>query len=391
MSTSDNSTRLSPLKGLLPGLIIAAALTACGGSSSSSAPRPISPEGMTAVIATVDAGYQSGEVELIDLDAEAMTASGGYHATISDISVSSYGQHYYLIERYQGDRIGKVDISNPAVFDWQYSTVSEDDTESANPYELIFVDDEKAYLVRYDSTTAWVVNPSATREEDFRIGELDLSAYSAGGATTPRMSAGILIGDRLFLAMQRLDSSWQPSHDGYVAVFDINTDTEIDTEQGEDGLKGIPLISRNPLSMAYQPELGLFVQGAGAYFSSTHSGGIDVIDVDDFSVSQLLAASDDTGQIDSIAVRDAETAYITIYNGGMRRINPQTGDILGAIDAVSATDIRSLAFDPLGRLWVADATMAAPGLRVINPDDDSQVAFIATDLLPSAITFVVEE
>lgn len=389
MSTATRKTPSHLFYGLAPALLAIVALTGCGGSSSSS-PKPINAEGMTAVIATVDPGYQSGEVELIDMDAEELIASGGYHSTISDISVSSYGAHYYLIERYMGDRIGKVDITNPAVFEWQYSTLSDSDIDSVNPYELVFVDETKAYLIRYDSDVAWIVNPSATQEEDFRIGTLDLSAYTADNGSLPRMAAGLIIGDRLFIAMQRLDNGWQPSNDGYVAVFDIDTDTEIDTGQDEGELKGIPLISRNPLSMAWNAEMGLFVQGVGAYVSSAHPGGIDVIDLDDFSVTQLVESNDDTGQIDGLAVRDTDTAYITSYNGGLRRIDPQTGNVLGSIDSITGSDIRGIAFDPLGRLWVADATTSSPGLHVINPDDDSQVAFVPTTLLPSGITFVIE-
>ncbi|KAF0810119.1 hypothetical protein A167_01150 [Alcanivorax sp. S71-1-4] len=395
MNIPTTSAPTGLLRVAIAGLLAITALTGCGGDSSSARPGFISPEGMTAVIATASPDFGSGEVELVDLDTDNMTASGGYHATVSDIAVSSHGQHYYLIERYMTDRVAKIDITNPAVFEWQYSAVSPSDTGSSNPYELIFVNEEKAYLIRYDATTAWIVNPSATTEAEFLLGELDLSAYAAGGAATPRMSAGAIVGDQLFIAMQRLDSSWNPTQDGYVAVFDINTDEEIDTGMGEDGLKGIPLISRNPLGITYRPNLGLLVHGVGNYYTWGQIGGIDRVDPETFAVTQLLAGDQDTGRINHLAVINDNTAYINIYNAyqnaSVFRINPATGEVQSEIEEVANTDIRALTADPLGRLWMGDGTLSAPGLRVFDPADDSEVAFIPTTMLPMDITFVVED
>src|SRR5690606_2676174 len=116
--------------------------------------------------------------------------------------------------------------------------------------------------------------------------------------------------DRLFIAMQRLDSNWNPTQDGYVAVFDIHTDEEIDTGMGEDGLKGIPLLSRNPQGIAYRPNLGLLVHGAGNYYTWDQIGGIDRIDPDTYAINQLLVGDQDTGRINSLVVINDNTAYV---------------------------------------------------------------------------------
>lgn len=51
----------------------------------------------------------------------------------------------------------------------------------------------------------------------------------------------MIVGDRLFVVMQRLNL-FQPTRTAYVAVFDVVTDTEVDTGMGgSDGLKGVPL------------------------------------------------------------------------------------------------------------------------------------------------------
>lgn len=389
------SARMMP--GIIGGLMMLVTLSGCGGSSSSSRPTPITPEGITAVVATVSPGYASGEVELIDLDTDQLVASGGYHSTISDISVSSHKDHYYLLERFMADRIGKVDIDNPAVFAWQYSAISASDTASSNPYDLIFVDEHKAYLIRYGANTAWVVDPSATQESDFFIDELDLSDYAiggGGGAEVARMSAGAVVGNHLYIAMERLDASWQPSQTAYVAVFDVNTDEEIDTGMGEGSLKGIPLIIKNPGSLHYHADLGLLVQGVGSYAGWDHLGGIDTIDVSDYSVTHLLTGDEDTGRISSMAIIDNTTAYFSTYGppeiSRVVRFNPSNGEVQDEIGYLSSKDIRSVTADPLGRLWVADATTASPGIRVIDPADDSEIDFVSTSMLPADITFTIK-
>ena len=70
--------------------------------------------------------------------------------------------------------------------------------------------------------------------------------------------------------MQRIDriNGWSPVVEGvdpYIAVFDVETDAEIDTNPSDDenNLKGMPIAVRNPLSLFYNSSVGLFVVGSG--------------------------------------------------------------------------------------------------------------------------------
>lgn len=365
-------------------------LTACGGDSSDSAPANVSAREGVVVLATAASDYSSGAVELISVADK--TSSGSYHPTISDIGVSTNGTDYYLYERFQADRVNKVDLNNPAVLEWTYSAVNASDTDSSNPYTLVFAKPDKAYLIRYGSATAWIVDPTATAENAFKIGELDLSAYTpADGQGVPNMSAGAIVGDKLFIAMQRIDSAWQPSNTAYLAVFDTSTDTEIDTGQGSGGLKGIPLIGKNPMSLTYQSELGLLVQHQGAY-TPDYTGGIDVVDVDSYAAEQRLDDTAATGLIGGIAIADPTTGYYLAYSGWqnitLRAFNPSTGEVTDeAIAGLSAMDLRSLGIGPQGNLWVADATSSKPGLRVIDLSTQAQTSFVSTNLLPIDLAF----
>ena len=63
-----------------------------------------------------------------------------------------------------------------------------------------------------------------------------------------------------------MDDIFCPSNTAYVAVFDVATDTEIDTGKGEGSKKGIPLPIRNPLSIQYVAENNrIYIQGVGSY------------------------------------------------------------------------------------------------------------------------------
>lgn len=380
------------LKSLLLAGLSGLVLTACGGGGGSDDPVPVSGADV-AVVATVSSGYDSGAVELVGVDQR--TSSGSYHSTVSDLAVAAHGSDYYLIERYQSDRIKKVALSNPGVFEWQYSTLGASDTDSSNVYDLVFAAPDKAYMIRYGADTVWVVDPTATREQNFKTGELDLSDYLPANTTgSPNMAAAVVVDGKLFVAMQRLDSVFQPNNTAYVAVFDTATDEEIDTGKGEDGLKGIPLIGGNPMSIVHHSDLGLLVQNQGS-FAMDYKGGIDVIDPDSYAVEQRLDDSEETGLIGAIAVVDADTGYYLAYYNwqdiSLTRFNPSTGEVGATVGGLTGMDLRALALGPRGRLWVADASAGAPGLRVLDADSGDQMDFVATDLLPVDIAFARDE
>jgi hypothetical protein len=167
----------------------------------------------TGVVATVAADYSSGATSVIDVD-----PAGGPRAvendlapTISDILVAAYGSAFYRLERFMRDNVTKFDISAPATPVYQYSVLDDGDTASANPHAMIFLNDQKAYLLLYGKTKAWIVNPNAANEAEFKIGELDLSAYGDADGI-PEMDNGIIVDGILYITVQRLDRNdeWAP-------------------------------------------------------------------------------------------------------------------------------------------------------------------------------------
>lgn len=381
-------------------LALTATLTACGGSSSGNDGNLQVGEDTqyVAVIATAASDYSSGEVELAELDKEDITASGGYFSTISDITVNAYGENYYLIEKFNGDSIKKVNVSEPAIATWEYSTLSAGDEGSSNPYKLVFVNEEKAYLLRYGASKAWIVNPSAATESEFRIGELDLSAYLPEDTIgAPNMSSGVIANDKLFITLERLDSNYQPTNTAYVAVFDTTTDTEIDTNSGNsESLKGIPLQGLNPARIEHVEGLGLTVVNRGAFSSPFTGTGLDIVNPETYAVSSLIADEDITTQINSAVFVSPTQAYILNYSGwqniALQRFNPSEGvSSLEDVTDLTGGDFRTLNLSPEGTLWLGDANTNAQGIRILDTATDEQVDFVETQLLPIAVTFLETE
>lgn len=391
-----NPFKRRPLFGLGTSLLAAALLSGCNDSSSTDSVDKLADTTRVGVIATVASDFGSGNVELVDLSPSDLVASGGYFSDLpSDIAVIGEQRHYYLLERKDIDRVRKIDVENPGIDVWNYSSVVAGDEASANPYDLIVASDTKAYLLRYGSSKALIVDPSATRESDFVIGELDLSAYIPANATVPRMAKGEIVDGRLFIAMQRLGDDFSASNDSYVAVFDTATDTEIDTGMGAENLKGIPLIGRNPGTMIYHPQLGIVVQSVGQYFPQEFTGGIDAIDPDTFAVGQLVDDTATTGQISGLAIASETQGYFIGYAGwqdtSIVAFDPSTATVGDTVNQLSGGDFRAIDVSPAGNLWVADANTSIPGVRVLNTTDNSEIDFIGTTLLPNGLAFVTNE
>jgi len=330
--------------------------------------------------------------------------------TITDIEVITHGKNIFRIERYGADNIARFHMSKPAQAEWQFSTLDDPANEtSGNPYDLVFINDSKAVLLRYAKSTAWIVDPSANTQEDFKIGEIDLSAYNDGEGNPPEAHAGLVVGDKLFISMQRLDPFPTPTQ-AYIAVYDLNTMTEIDTAPANDGLFGIPLNLKNPKKMTYSEETGLiYVQGitwdkidyeTNEVLEHIYEGGITTIDPNTYTMNLLVndqpKSASTSGKIYDMAIVSATKGYFiglapspvwgknTLYG-----FNPSTGAFNMTPVSQSLTDINieNIEISPDGLLWISNKELN--GMTIIDPADDSIVKdLINTNLPPIGIDFI---
>ncbi len=390
-------------------LVVSALLSGCQVTGSGGESGPVELRGpQKAVVATVAPDYSSGAHAVFSTEAP-FSGSTQLAPTISDITVTCSGEYLYRIERFQGENVSRFHITKPDTPIYQYSTkdASGVETASSNPHGLVFVSPTKAYLLRYGSPKLWIVNPAAQTEAEFKLGEIDLSAYSVDGS--PNMAAGVVVDGKAYIALQRLDKSYAPQ-DAYVAVIDTETDAEIDTGKGRDGLKGLPLPVRNPADIEYNAADGLvYVQGVGRYGSTysgrdpEYTGGIASIDPQTGRTTMVLDDGDANdhplGLITGMEITSATRGYVIGYKGftdnALYSFNPATGKIDRDADGkpkvvadVSGTGIGGLAADNGGRLWVSIAEAGDPRLKIIDAADGSVVSErVPTVLNPQTITF----
>ncbi len=326
----------------------------------------------TGVVATAASDWSSGATSVISVDPVGgpRTVRNNILPTISDISVVAFGKYFYRIERFNADNVSKFDIAAPSVPIWQFSTKDKGETGSSNPHDLVFLNSQKAYLIRYGAKTAWIVNPSATKESQFKIGQLDLSAYG-GDDGIPDMTAGVIADNKLFIILQRLEE-YCPTQTAYVAVFDLHTDSEIDTGRGRNGLMGIPLPIRNPQTIQYLPEVDkIYIQGAGAFpgicsQDQEYTGGIVSLNPKTYATTMVLddgnASNHPYGSISGMLVASPQKGYFVGYakwgDNTLYRFNPASGAVAGAVPNFQHINISGMEsgtyLDKNKMLWVCN-------------------------------------
>ncbi|MBW2709080.1 MAG: hypothetical protein JRD04_07335 [Deltaproteobacteria bacterium] len=358
----------------------------------------------TGVVATAASDYSSYAVSAVTVDPKAgpRIAVNNLLAGSNGATVKAFGQYYYRIQQFQSDSVTKVDITAPNTPIWQFSTSDAGETDSSNPYDLVFVSSTKAYLIRYGSTKAWIINPSATTEAGFKIGELDLSAYAdAGGA--PEMCCAVIANNKLFIVMQRL-VDWCPTEIAYIAVFDTTTDTEIDTGMGSGSMIGIPLTVKNPSSIQYIAQNNrVYVQGVGSWPGGScdpvyeYTGGIESINPITYASAIVLDDGDATthpyGAISGMLIASPTKGYFVGYAGWgdntLYAFNPTTGEVSGALSGFQNINISGMNsgtyLDKNDMMWVCDSTNAV--VKIVDTADNTLNENIATNLNPQAVAF----
>lgn len=374
--------------------VVAFGLAGCGGGNSgggSKQPTTRIDTNYAAVIQSVSPAYDSSNIEIVDLEASNWIAVDGYYTSAqTDFAIQARNEHVYQIGRYNIDTLTKIGISNPTLPIWQYST-KETAAASANPHKLVFASDSNGYVIRYESLESWQVNLGASSDAEFKTGSIDLTPYNDGDGT-PEATDGIIIGDHLYVLMQRLDrnNGWEPLHTAFIAVFNTQTNAEIDLDI-DPTLGGIPLQTRNPKKLQYVDGFGLVVYSLGSY-GATNNGGIEVVDLDN-NTTQLLVDDDDIGaKIDNGVIISPTQGYLVAYAGwgdnAVYRFNPTTGDVeTDALLDIEGTSISVLTTDPEGRLWIGIADSVNPRLSVVDPDTDTLITDIPTTLNPSGVAF----
>ena len=359
-----------------------------------------------AVVQTVAPDYSGSEVVTLDPETEVVT-KGYYIKDGSDYTVRSYNKDVFHIGRFFIDTIAKYNADALDTEVWSYTTQDTGDSTSRNPYDIVSLSDTKAYILRYGSSKVWIVNPQATNADDFKIGELDLDSYIAEDNSngTPNPSAGTIVDGKLFITLQRLNDAYSPNT-AYIAVFDTETDLEIETNaNADDTVMGIPLVGLNPLNGSIVNKDGVVYVTTRNSYSDTDLtlSRVEAITASDYSLRTVLTADDiaenTSAFIGSSAIVSATKGYLvaeetffspyrvlsTVYS-----FNPTTGVIADAAIAETGEEqISHISLDAANFLWISVSNPTNPGVDVVNTETDvKELPRFATELNPTAIAFI---
>ena len=360
-----------------------------------------------AVVQTVAPDYSGSEVVTLDPATEVVT-SGYYIKDGSDYTVRSYKNDVFHIGRFFIDTIAKYNADALDVETWSYTTQDSGDSTSRNPYDIVFLNEAKAYIVRYGSSKVWIVNPQADSQESFKMGELDLTDYvpADNSAGTPSPAAATIADGKLFIAMQRMSDSYTPGT-AYIAVFDTETDLEIETNANAgDMVMGIPLVGVNPLGGSVVNKDGVvYVTTRNSYTDTDLSfSRIEAIATGDYALTTVLTAGDIADNtaafIESSVIVSATKGYFVVgetfftpyYHvlSTVYSFNPTTGEILAANVAETGNEsISHMTLDAANYLWMSVSNPESPGVDIVNTETDVKaLPRLATELNPGAIAFI---
>jgi hypothetical protein len=332
--------------------------------------------------------FSTGSSSTIDLD-------GSYAETINVASIHSdavaryHNGHIYVINRFGADNIQILDPTNNFGTVRQFSTGN-----GSNPQDVVVIRSDKMYVSRNDANALWIMNPQTGAQ----TGSIDLSPFADGDGLC-EMQYMYLVGDRLFVALQRLDRNnfWQPAGTSYIAVIDINTDTLIDADSGTSGVQATALANADPFSeIQIDPWSGnLYVACVG--FWGLQDGGVETVDpVAMVSTGTVFTESAAGGDILDVEIINDRVGYCIIQNSSFHTdlisFDPSTGTKLQTIYSPGDYVLQDIDRGPTGELFLCDSTPLSPGVRVYDAQSGVQITSgpIDVGLPPFDLTFNVD-
>lgn len=390
-------------KKLIITLLASSALTACFESDDKKSPK-FNPEKQTAII--LNNNFTEGSQIALASVAQPRTITDGFLAeNDSDYVVKTHGEYFYHIGREDIDTIQKYHIDAPSSGYYPndgFVLRDAGDSTSSNPQDMAFINDQTAIITFLGKTVAWVVNPEAKTSENFKIRELDLSAYAFNQDGLPDLTDVEIINDRAFITMQQVDfDKGYSKEQAYVAVFDINTWEEIDaTPQDTTDTKAIALNIRNPLGMQVVDNQ-LYLHGMDY---GTYVGGLETINPNTLKNTVIYRDNEDTGKIWSLQMISKNKGFVTDYAGWqkntfkMMNITSE-GVTLTPIEGFENTYLTTISKDGENNIWLGLGGEAAteskaerqPGVQVFTSSGELSGDVLTTELNPASIVFLTKD
>jgi len=276
----------------------------------------------------------------------------------------------FVVNRYSGSSVQEIDPGNSLATLWRCSVGA-----GSNPHDILLIAPDKAYVTRYDATSIAIVDPSVGEScAGFVRGYIDLSPW-ADADGIPEMDQMVRVGNRVFVAVQRLnrDNFFRPATNGALVVIDVDVD---------DAIAAIELALSNPFTetkgLLYDAARErILVGGPGTLFSDLEDGGIEAVDPKSLkSLGVLLSGADLGGDLGDFAMLGSRRGYAIVagasYEATVVEFDLDTG-IEGDPLITSPLLLSDLEVTEEGRLWVVDRDCFNPGLRVFDVGSGAEI------------------
>lgn len=364
--TIDSEKRVSRTSRAIGALLLALA-SACGPIEDIEAPGLLSfflagtGRGRVGVV-TSDLG-PAGRFTLMTPEGIPLPGGENIH---SDAVVRYWNGKVYIVNRLNRDNIQILDP------DFAYRTVQEFSVgEKTNPHDIAFVDENRAYISLYERDYVLVVDPSRGVE----LQRVSLAGFADPSDGIPEMSGMHLEGERLYVAIQRLDRN---NTEFIFPPTDFSSLLEIDARSGS-VLAEHRMQSQNPFSKLRV----VLIDGARhLYWANPNflgfnfriDGGVEAFNLEtrSFRPGFLYAESAAGGDILDVVIRDAVTGYALVlyqdFSLSLQRFDPSTGSFARelAFYPASAGYVSGLLLSDAGYLYAADASFAEPGIIIYD-------------------------
>lgn len=367
---TDRTNRpVVPGRGAAAATLLLAAVVA--GLASSGGTAAASPAFDYVFVVTSDYSV-SGQVSTIDVLLP-WSVDQNLASVHSDAVAREYGGLIYVVNRLYQDNIQVIDPDQGFATIRQFSV-----GPGSNPQDIAFVSPTRAYVSRYEEASLYEVDPTTGAVSDV----IDLSAL-ADADGIPEMAQMAISGDRLFVAVQRLDRDyyWLPSPPSYLAVIDTGSNELVDVDPVSPGTQGIVLAATNPSTEILEdPATGALYVGEAAKWGFL-DGGIEAIDPEALASLGLISTEAQLGgEVNDFTLPVGGTAHavVAVSSPGWEAFcisfDWATGDKIRDVwkpGGFNVTDIE--VHEGARELFLSDRTYANPGVRVFDATGGQQL------------------
>lgn len=385
--TAARARRLSRSGGALA-LTLAAA---CGGGGGDGGDAP--PPSDTGVAFVVTTDFQSGSFATLPLDdPAALQVNRG--SIGSDAVARFHDGRVYVINRFGADNVQALVPDEDFATAYQCSVGN-----GANPQDIAFASSNKAYVTRLELPTIAIVDPTVGADcAGFLQGEIDLG-FLADDDGIPELWQMAIVGDRLYVAAQRLDRNnfFEPTDASYLGVIDVDSDTVVDVDPATPEIDAIRLSGTNP----FGESKGLTVDGqdvliaeAGSF--GTLDGGIERVNTRTNQAEGFFVTEADLGgSITDFVLVDAGRAYAVLaaadFSNRLVRFDPTTGEVVRTLVSGDFF-LPDIERDPVrDRLYAASQDLTAPGILVFAGANDAALTSAPLDTGLPPFNLVIAE